>query len=154
LNARPEEEKTRGFLLSGQKRTNAGAKRLHAVDYAMQKPGRWLPATAAAAASTAAISGLRLGYVNGNLSAANFPTVQTLDSCFGISLVRHFYESETTLTSSFTILGDGNRNDFAVLGEKLLELSLCSFEGKISYEQFVIHLSSTSFDRTSPISKS
>jgi hypothetical protein len=108
---------------------------------------RWCLPTASATAT--AIFWLRSGNVNGDLTTVKVATIERFDGSFSISLISHFDERETALSSSIAILRNRYRNNLTVFSEEVLKPLLSRFERKIPYKQFVIHVpySQPNYDR-------
>ena len=65
-------------------------------------------ATESAASTTAATLGFRPSFVYSQCATADFLTTQAFDGRCGLTVIRHFYESESTGTSSIAISYYGN----------------------------------------------
>src|SRR5690606_10212163 len=89
-------------------------------------------AEAAAAAATTACAGFVLGFVDAQRATIHREAVERLNGARGISL-RHFDESETAGAAGFTVSGQRDGLDRAVLREQRTHLSFVGRERQVAY---------------------
>jgi hypothetical protein len=102
---------------------------------------------AATATSPAEVSFLhRPGFVDSEVTSADFFAIESGDGLIGSGVIRHLHEAETLRAPGIAIRDDLNGFNLADLAEHVTEICFCDLKREISNEDFFRHAISIRVD--------